>query len=71
VTGREARLPRFDRRRGERGRDIPAQRFEPRVRTLVSRNKHCSMRLSGMHQTCRERAGLDERWSSPVSRVGS
>src|SRR5207247_9082331 len=34
----EARLPRFYRRRGERRRDIPTQRFEPRVRTLVSCN---------------------------------
>jgi hypothetical protein len=32
----EARLPCFDRRRGERWRDIPTQRFEPRVRTLIS-----------------------------------
>jgi hypothetical protein len=34
----EARLPRFDRRRGERRRDLPTQRFEPRVRTLISCN---------------------------------
>ena len=34
----ETCLPRFDRRRGEYWRDIPTQRFEPRVRTLISRN---------------------------------
>ena len=34
----EARLPRFDGRRGECRRDIPAQRFEPHVRTLISHN---------------------------------
>ena len=34
----EARLPRFDRRRGKRRRNIPTQRFEPRVRTLVRCN---------------------------------
>jgi hypothetical protein len=38
ADGPEARLPRFDRRRGEHWRDIPTQRFEPRVRTLISRN---------------------------------
>src|SRR5262245_30773063 len=34
----EARLPRFDRRGGESWRDISTQRFEPRVRTLISCN---------------------------------
>ena len=34
----EARLPRFDRRRGKGRRDISTQRFEPHVRTLISRN---------------------------------
>ena len=38
ADGPEARLPRFDRRRGEHWRDIPTQRFEPRVRTLINRN---------------------------------
>ena len=32
----EARLPRFDRRRGKRRRYVPTQRFEPRVRALIS-----------------------------------
>src|SRR5262245_24640865 len=34
----ETRLPRFDRRGGERGRDVPAQRFDARVRTVVRCN---------------------------------
>jgi hypothetical protein len=34
----EARLPRFDRRRGERRRDIPTKCFEPGVRTRISCN---------------------------------
>jgi hypothetical protein len=34
----EARLSRFDRGRGEHWRNIPTQRFEPRVRTLISCN---------------------------------
>jgi hypothetical protein len=38
ADGPKARLPRFDRRRCEHWRDIPTQRFEPRVRTLISRN---------------------------------
>src|SRR5262245_12394709 len=34
----ETCLPRFDRRGGERRRDVPAQRFDARVRTLVRCN---------------------------------
>jgi hypothetical protein len=34
----EARLPGFDRRRGKRRRYVPTQRFEPRVRALISGN---------------------------------
>src|SRR5215475_13928204 len=34
----ETRLARLDRRGGERGRDVPAQRFDARVRTLVRCN---------------------------------
>ena len=34
----KARLSRLDRRRGERRRDVPAHRLEPRVRTLVRRD---------------------------------
>jgi hypothetical protein len=35
ADGPETRLPRFDGRRREHWRNLPTQRFEPRVRTLT------------------------------------
>jgi len=54
----EARLPRFDRRRGERRRDIPTQPFEPCVRSLI----RCNIGRIDRHRPGgRDRAHPDDR----------